>query len=400
MSERRSEEFIYELAKKWQKGTITEEERELFNQWYHSFRDSNASSHPNDSSDLQDRLYLAITDREKIFSDEKIRRMNRRYFISIAAVLLILLSFTTYFLTYKKLSKESSPIAGTKKEVISPGGNKAVLTLADGKTILLDSAANGLLASEGDISIRKDKEGQLVYEVKANRHGRGATDGDSRSAYNIISTPRGGQYQIDLPDGTRVWLNAASSLKFPTAFNGRERKVELDGEAYFEVAKVSGKEASGPSPHIPFIVASSRQEVKVLGTHFNISAYKDEDVVKTTLLEGSVEVTQLQSGRFQRLRPGQQARVTDDILVNNIDPDQEIAWKNGYFVFDNEDVESIMRKISRWYNVEVDYQGNIQSKKFAGTISKFKDVSEVLGLMELTKKIHFKIQERRIVVMP
>jgi len=215
--------------------------------------------------------------------------------------------------------------------------------------------------------------------------------------YNSIATPKGGQYQIILPDGTRVWLNAASVLKYPVAFTSTARKVELTGEAYFEVAKNKAK---------PFIIHTAKQEVTVLGTHFNINAYADEPNTRTSLLEGSVKVAKLNDAASVMIKPGQAALVGDPgsasrIQIASIDPDEAVAWKNGYFMFDSENLESILRKVARWYDVDITWQSrNSAQKEFSGTISKYSNASQVLKKLELTEAVHFKIEGRKIIVLP
>lgn len=271
-----------------------------------------------------------------------------------------------------------------------PGGNKAVLTLADGSVIVLNEAGNGVLADQGGTSVSKTEEGQLVYDASAG-------PAIHKIAYNTISIPRGGQYQITLPDGTKVWLNSSSSLTFPTAFTGKERKVELTGEAYFEAAK----------DKIPFIVRSGSQQIEVLGTHFNVMAYKDEAGIKTTLLEGSVKVSHLTSHISHLLKPGQQALMkSSTIKVAEVDTEEAVAWKNGMFQFNNTDMQTVMRQLERWYNVEAD-EDNMPQKRFNGIISRDVPLSQVLKMMEVTSGLRFKIEntagesskaERRIVM--
>lgn len=271
---------------------------------------------------------------------------------------------------------------------IPPGGNKAILTLADGKTITLNEAADGELVKAEGMVIRKTGHGQLVYEVVGNE-AAAATD-----SHNTVSTPKGGTYQIILPDGTTVWLNAASTLKFPTSFVSlNERKVELNGEAYFEVTKNAKQ---------PFKVLTAKQEVQVLGTHFNISSYADEPAVKTTLFEGSVKVKNLRGVKEGNviLKPGQQSIINEGVIkVTKADVDEVLAWKNGVFVFNDEPLESIMKKVSRWYDVEVVYEGVDKNKLFGGSVSRFDNVSKVLRQLELTGGVHFKVEEGRIIAM-
>lgn len=342
---------------------------------------------------------------------------------SIAAILFVITAFGIYFWINRNLpepvmvKKEN----GFHKNEISPGGNKAILTLANGSKIILDNAKNGVLATQSGISIRKTANGQLIYDLSGGQHSTSPSVTNQPEVYNTITTPRGGQYQLTLPDGSKVWLNAASSLKFPASFTGQERNVELTGEAYFEIAK-----ATSPSDgvRIPFKVTSGNQTVEVLGTHFNINAYPDEATINTTLLEGSVKIslssslgeparmTRSDGGRGMRLSqllyPGQQAKVGAGIRVSNIDAAQAIAWKNGYFIFPSEDIGSIMRKISRWYDADIKYEGDITRERFVGSVSRFENVSQVLDMLELTGSVHFKIvagndapgKERRIIVMP
>ena len=271
---------------------------------------------------------------------------------------------------------------------LPPGGHRAILTLADGKTITLNEAADGELVRAVGMVIRKTGNGQLVYEVA------GDNVNVEAGTYNTISTPNGGTYQVILPDGTKVWLNAASTLRFPTSFVSlKERKIELSGEAYFEVIK--------DAKH-PFRVLTAKQEVQVLGTHFNISSYVDEPTVKTTLFEGSVKVNNLQKTGAANviLKPGQQSIISEgEIRIAKADMDEVLAWKNGVFVFNDEPLESIMKKVSRWYDVDVEYQGVDKNKLFGGSVSRFDNVSKVLRQLELTGGVHFKVEEGRIIAM-
>ncbi len=272
---------------------------------------------------------------------------------------------------------------------IVPGSNKATLTLSNGKVIALDIANNGLIANTGKTNIFKSNKGQLSY--KQLLAGSPLKAENTEPAYNTLTTPKGGEFQVSLPDGTKVWLNSASSLKYPTEFVGNERHVSLTGEAYFEVTKNKDK---------PFFVNIEKNEVKVLGTHFNIAAYIDDSDVTTTLLEGSVQVKN--SNNLSLIKPGEQAVVnngTDRIRVRPAVIDKVMAWKNGYFIFDDEDVSSIMKKISRWYDVEVEYHGNFSNTKIGGTFYRTKSINELLSHMEQVGKIHFKITGRRVIVM-
>ncbi|MBB6129223.1 FecR family protein [Mucilaginibacter lappiensis] len=315
------------------------------------------------------------------------KKSFKGYWIAAAAVLIFAISLLWMIGNRARngsieIVKNSS--VGTKGLVI-PGNNKATLTLSDGSNIDLTDSKKGLLSKQGSVAVGKSGEGEIVYDAK---------HGEAKSVvalYNIISTPRGGQYQVVLSDGTKVWLNAASSIKFPTVFTGHERKVELTGEAYFEVAK---------NKDMPFKVAVDHMSVEVLGTHFNVDAYKDEEVIKTTLLEGAVKL--VTSDHQAYLKPGQQATLNQQQSFNirSVNTEEAIAWKNGYFIFNNENIQSIMRKISRWYDVEVVYNGKVDERDFGGTVSRFDSVADVLKSLELTGTVHFKMEGRRIIVMP
>lgn len=307
----------------------------------------------------------------------------------VAAMILMAVTAGAFYL-YPSKPDTQTKVSKAINDIL-PGKNMAYLTLSNGKKIILNNLSNGVVLQEGDINITKAASGQIVYS------GTDKTDepGNTENAFNLIETPTGGQYQVVLPDGTRLWLNAASSLKYPTSFKGaKNRKVELTGEAYFEVAKNKAQ---------PFIVKTGSQEVQVLGTHFNINSYADEPEVKTTLLEGSVRVTAIDMNGQQKaqgiLKPGQQCVLTGAaIKIKNVDTDEAVAWKNGQFMFTSEPLNAIMRKVSRWYNVEVDYKGAVANKKFTGTVSRYSNVSEVLQTLELTNGVHFKLSGRKITV--
>lgn len=309
---------------------------------------------------------------------------NFRQAAGAGLILLILVVGAGLAFWRMSASSAQSSFSINKPVKILPGGNKAILTLANGSKVMLDNVQNGVVAHEGNTTIEKSDNGRLSYSI--NNAGVNETAG-----HNIVSTPLGGEYRLVLPDGSKVWLNAGSSLKFPTAFTGNERRVELKGEAYFEVSK---------NKKMPFRVMAGVTEVEVLGTHFNVSAYKDEQSreVTTTLLEGSVRV--IKGAESRVIRPGQKAIVNKTINVKRVNASEAIEWKNGNFNFSNESIQSIMQKISRWYDVEVEYQGNVTTEGFVGTIQRSTDIKEVLERLELTGLVHFKIVERRIIVMP
>ena len=306
--------------------------------------------------------------------------------IAAAVVILVTLSAGTFY--YFSGQKNTNDLV----QDIAPGGNKAVLTLANGEKIILTDAKNGELAAQGGVVVTKLADGKIVYTVKPGKAGNATP--------NTIETPKGGQYLIVLPDGSKVLLNAASVLTYPASFADlKERRVQLKGEAYFEVAKVIMKDrgAKHKERRMPFIVVTDKQEIKVLGTHFNVNSYADETLTKTTLIEGSVLVEA--AGTKKVLTPGTQAIVgPDGLTITEANIDEVLAWKNGYFLFESEDIESVMRKISRWYDVEVVFEGDRPKDGFGGTVSRFSNVSKVLQKLQLTNKVHFKIEERRIIV--
>ena len=343
------------------------------------------------SSEKSDAILNAIYNAGKIESAPRLFP-RRKQFVKWAAAAAIFIGFfsVAYFLIYKKQQEQLITI--TNKNKILPGRNKATLTLADGSKIDLDDAKTGGIAKQSQLRVTKTAAGQLVYTItNTNPASSETTD---KLSYNTIETPVGGQYQVILSDGTRVWLNAASSLKYPTQFAVGERKVELTGEGYFEVTKNRAK---------PFKVITGKQEIEVLGTHFNVNAYTDEDATTTTLLEGSVKIAaHLKNQSAQQstiLKPGQQSILgSTGLAVQNVNTEDVVAWKNGYFSF-NEDFESIMRRLSRWYNIDVVYKiDKDPDLSFGGKISRSKSINSVLNIIETTGNVHFKIEGRRIIV--
>lgn len=310
-----------------------------------------------------------------------------------AAVLLIvglgIFFYISYFAPRRADGKDST------KDLVNdlmPGGNKAYLTLANGQKLSLTDVANGTLAKESGVEISKTADGQVIYTL---HHVKGGT-----TATNTIETPNGGQYQVCLPDGSKVWLNAASKLIYPVSFaTQKERKVTLSGEAYFEITK---------DKQHPFHVKTANQEIKVLGTHFNVNGYSDEGSIRTTLLEGSVRVlagngsgVQHQDADGVVLKPGQQSILkAGKINVTKVDTEEAIAWKQGVFNFNNEDIFSIMRKLARWYNIEVIYEGRVPDVRFGAEISRSRSLAQVLKILEKTEGVKFKIEGRRVTVMP
>lgn len=350
-----------------------------------------------DTDPVKEMLYKDNTadhlseNQETIDSDSLQRKRNKPFGIgnwTVAATVLITIAAGAYYSSqnYSKPDQKDSEEAFKKAAYILPGGNKAVLTLSDGSNIELDGAANGNIATESGTTIEKTADGRLSYSSFA----ANPPQPGSKPALNTITTPKGGQYQVILPDGTKVWLNASSSLRYPAVFTGQDRRVELTGEAYFEVAKNKEK---------PFFVKSQKQEVEVLGTHFNINAYNDEERVKTTLMEGHVKV-KLNNGKTALLKPGEQSQVLDNIRVMPVEAGTAVEWKDGVFRFDDENIVSIMRQFSRWYDIDVVCQGDLSTACFVGQISKNNNLSQVLRLLTLTRSVRFKIEGKKVTVMP
>jgi transmembrane sensor len=321
---------------------------------------------------------------EENLPSAKIRKMSQRWWA--AAAVLLLLGSGSYFLLNREHSKREVAVVKKNAQVndVAPGGNKAILTLANGSTIILNNAKNGALTQQGNTKVVKLDDGQLAYQSEE-------TNRPIAVQYNTVSTPRGGQYQLTLADGSKVWLNAESTITFPTAFTGKERRVEIKGEAYFEVAHDASR---------PFKVTVNAMEVQVIGTHFNINAYDDEGEIKTTLLEGSVKVLKGTASRL--IKPGEQAIVSTgndlNIQVQPADVDEAVAWKNGLFHFDNADLQEVMRQLSRWYDVDVVYDGTIPERQFAGEMQRDLRLSQVLELLE-KNQVNFKIEGKKIMVM-
>ena len=333
---------------------------------------------------LGDRIEQFIVNRIAKEAETPLHSVSffRRYRM-IAAAIILFIGVGAYLWVTKKPGRQNDIAKITPKHDIPPGGNKAMLTLGDGSTIALDSAASGTLALQGSTKVLKTNKGQLAYNV--------ADEKPTEVLYNTLTTPRGGQYQLVLPDGSKVWLNAASSIRYPTSFTGKERRVDITGEAYFEVEKNAG---------MPFIIKANDVEVKVLGTHFNVNAYSDEAMVKTTLLEGAVLIAR--DAVTALLKPGQQAQITTAgklKVIDNADIDEAVAWKNGVFYFNQVDIQTIMRQVARWYDVDIEYQGEIKQRKFGGAIGMDLNLSEVLeGLKETG--IHFRIEGKKLIVLP
>lgn len=311
-------------------------------------------------------------------------RKISRYQIGAAASIILLLTAGAWFLLTRKQKEEPQKLAVTRKAIPEkdPGRNTAILTLGDNSFVELDSAGNGIISTQGGSQVQLTN-GQLAYT---------ANNADPNIiTYNTISTPRGGEFTVTLSDGTKVWLNASSSLRFPTVFTGNKREVELKGEAYMEVAENS---------KLPFEVKIRGVNVAVLGTEFNINGYEDEEEVVTTLVAGKVRVSAT-NNNDQLLQPGEHAVLSNkggNLFVEKADVAEETAWKNGRTYFNGANIKQIMRQISRWYNVDVVYKGNAVNMDFTCTVSRKDKLSKLLGLLELTGAVEFTMENNTIIV--
>jgi len=374
------EKELREVIERYRSGSATEEEKSFVESWYLQYNEEVGQEYI-----LEERLADAGSIWQALESSQiEVKRVSLWPRIAVAASILLCLSVGGYFLLHK--NKIDGPKLSINKNQIVPGSNKAILTLANGKKISLSDAKNGQLVQLTGAIINKTTDGEIAYNNKSESN---ATD----MVYDTLTVPRAGHFQLVFADGTKAWVNAETIIRYPEKFSGTERQVELlKGEAYFEVVHNS---------NIPFKVITRGQVVEDIGTHFNINAYDDEPAIKTTLLDGSVKVTE--AGRNVVLKPGQQSIIkgsNSPIAVKEVDLDEAIAWKNNHFIFNDESIENIMRQISRWYDVDVVYRGNMNRKEFAGSVSRFENVSEVLRKLEATGTIHFKIEGRKIIVTP
>lgn len=378
-----SKEELQKLAEKISTGTATKEEILLYNRICSLLE---ATGDPLQELPQAARESLEASLRTRIFFQTRIQKTTGRYWMRrtvAAAAVLVLLAIGGYFFFYcppqHRASVAAAPLSRFKNDVL-PGRDGAILTLANGQTIVLDSAANGELVKQGGAHVIKNGE-QLLYSASGNR---------GEVGYNTMTTPRGRQFQLTLSDGTAVWLNAASSITYPTVFAGKERKVAITGEVYFEVA---------PNKALPFEVQKDGVTVQVLGTHFNMNTYDDEASLKVTLLEGAVRVTAAASTGL--LAPGQQAQVKNNAIQvsNDVNVDEVIAWKNGFFQFRGAGIDALMRQLSRWYDVEVEYNKKV-TDRFYADIPRNTRLSDALKALELTGAVQFGIEGKKIVVMP
>jgi transmembrane sensor len=383
MEEHYNREYLELLAHKYKEGILTREEAAFFEQWYNSYADEQLELPEAYSANpivIRKRIQASLT--QKIAEDQAGSR-RKAYRIPLlwqsgiaAAVVFTIFGAFLYNYLYRQPTTKTSPTTFTATHV-APGGNRATLTLANGSRIDLSSASIGTIAHQASTNISKTAEGQIVYR------GAGTKDNDAQQQLNAITTPKGGQFMLMLPDGTKVWLNAASSLKYPTQFTGKLRTVELMGEAYFQVAH---------NKVMPFVVKTALQTVRVLGTHFNINSYADEGRTVTTLEEGSVMV---EAGlKSKQLSPGNQAvlQANDQLRVQPANMETAMAWKNNKMIFEDAGIEEIMRQVARWYDIDIRYEGKVPDDTFSGALNRQSTLATVLKMFELTA-IKFKVEQ-------
>ncbi|MRG45718.1 DUF4974 domain-containing protein [Chitinophaga sp. SYP-B3965] len=368
------------LAKKYLDGKATAAEQEALHEWYNHVNEGDTEIVVSPQADTLEGAKARILRQlqEQIARDKKavpapVVPMRRKWLPWVAAALIILAA-GTYLVQQPEKQERSTAVLS-----VPPAGNKAMLTLGNGKVVDLNAATDGAIEEQGGTTVNK-QQALLIY------------DGETQLAINKLSVPRGGKYRLILPDGTKVWLNAASELQFPTAFPGSERVVELNGEGYFEVAANAEQ---------PFIVKTTGLRVEVLGTHFNVKAYGDESITHTALLEGSVKIVTA-NGSSSLLKPGDLAKVNTDqniSITRNADLDLAVAWKEGLFAFKDADIAVILKEISRWYDVDIDYEGAVTRRHFTGKVSRSYSLAETLSVLEASD-LHFRQEGKKIIVLP
>lgn len=391
-----NQDLFQQLLQKYRDGTATAAEKELFLQVAAQYENLLSSQLDQDFHNHQLPELGDDTTREIIYNAIQLRAPERQLrtaprlpvlirYTAAAAILLAVLAGAWLF-TRKQNRPENGGAVTTGTSAIQPAGDKAILTLANGQQIVLDSTGSGAITEANGVRIIRLGNGQLAYKAMDNKR--------PASLYNTLTTPRGGQYKIQLPDGSTVWMNSASSLTYPTVFNEKERLVKLTGEAYFEVAPHAGQ---------PFKVTVKNTTVDVLGTGFNIHAYSDEPAVTTTLVEGSVRVSQLIQGTVKAdvLTPGLQAVGTDNNqLTRKANLRQVLSWKNGLFIFEDRKLAEVLREISRWYDIDIDMQAPPDDTRYGGVINRNSPLAHVLNLLESNGIRHFKTEGRKLIVLP
>lgn len=388
------QEEVPKLVEKYLHNTASAEETEKLFQWYRNEMKTNTEWNFDALEDEENLKSFIFSKIDVPDLAERKTPIYRRYYALTAAAALLLFMVSGLYFYFNNDQIKNAPVsvqlAATSKDIL-PGGIKAILTLSDGKKIVLDDSQNEVVINQGGIKIRKNSKGIIEYSLVNLFNEQPITKGgENQIVYNTIQTPVGGKFQLNLADGSKVWLNSASSLRFPVFFSGDTRDVELKGEAYFEVSKNVNKK---------FSVRSGNQTVEVLGTHFNINAYSDEPAITTTLIEGAVRVIELNTQKSQILKPGEQSKVDKDIRIQRKDTQAEIAWKDGYFYFENASIETVMRQLGRWYGITARYEGVIPEHHFEGAVATDLTLLEVLEILQKSN-IHFSLEGKEVVVMP
>lgn len=373
---------IKELYERCASGAATPEEQMRFEQYKDQFDlvDTPWTNDMGDYEEIKSKLREDMDNR--IEQHDHIRR--KLYYWPVAASILLFIGLATWFALSSKNETKPGDKLSRVPIAIKPGSNKAILILANSQSVTLDSTKQGNVAAQSNVLVVKNQKQALQYKTNTSIAENNVPE------FNTLITPRGGQYQLQLADGTKVWLNAESRLRYPVSFTGKERVVELTGEAYFEVAK---------NIDMPFKVVTGSKTVQVLGTHFNVNAYPNE-IYRTTLLEGSVKLNAINGGSA-KLRPGEQGFFDGrrGFNVTPADTAAAVAWKNGIFLFRNENINDIMKQVARWYDVDVSYGADVHHVKLGGSVSRYANISNLLNIIELTGSVHFKIEGRRIIVM-
>lgn len=370
------------LLEKYRLGIIGKDELDRLESWYIHWKPEDLEISTQELESIKETVWGNIHKDSVRTNGTKVKLWSA----IIAAAVILIIAIPVSYLSYESFQTQPPAESGQSVFDFKPGENIGVLTLADGRDILLTGEQKGTLAYQQTAVIRKMEDGLVVYEISsADKSNTGA------EVYNIMTTPRGGNYRLRLSDGTQVWLNAASSIKFPVNFKNGDRKVIVKGEAYFEVAHVNDK---------PFKVITANQEVTVLGTHFNIKGYEDDMAISTTLLEGSIKIKNLKSGKSSLMKPGQQAGIfknQNEIEIRRIHAEEVVSWKKGYFIFDDQSIEGIMKTLGRWYDADIEYYGDSQ-ERFGGTFSRSSNLAEILTNLEQLGKVQFTIKGKKIIV--
>ncbi len=386
------------MLDRYLKNQSNTKEKEKLDEFFEENSNSiEASKSIENVSKLEDKIfnYIQFGIKEQV---KKESTLNRMPYLQIAASILVIFLFSTtiYFYRSSLASNATLPIANAvaKLEDKQPAKNIAILTLGNNSQIVLDEASNGEIAQESGVSILKTDKGELIYKIRNSNK----LSNNDLNKYNTISTPMGGKFKVILPDGSLVVLNAASTLKYPVHFDEKVRKVSFTGEAYFEIAKLEDKRKK----RVPFYVYSNDQIVEVLGTHFNINSYDNEEYSKTTLLEGSVKIINEKSAATAKiLKPGQQAVIKRGDVQTKImiaDEAQALAWKDGYFLFKNTNIKDVVNELERWYNVDIQYEDEMEFENITGYISRNVKISSVLKMLQLSGIVNYEISESKIII--